>query len=155
MPYLPSLFMLGNLWGVNIGSLFLFFPRWSLFKTNAPLSLDSTISLSPKYDRSIELSKTTLIALKSGSRNELSSLSESFIEQAQLTVLCDLSYFGKSLELISESAIKRLTGEAPDKTGDIDKCRYILLFPSSIEINPGLHIEMELVYIGSKFSIII
>ncbi|WP_417414935.1 hypothetical protein [Hoeflea sp.] len=32
LPNLPSLFMLGNAWGVNLAAAFLFFPRWSLLE---------------------------------------------------------------------------------------------------------------------------
>ncbi|VVT34692.1 hypothetical protein [Hoeflea sp. EC-HK425] len=49
MPYLPSLFMLGNLWGVNIGSLFLFFPRWSLFELMPLMTLGVLLCFQVEY----------------------------------------------------------------------------------------------------------
>ena len=39
LPNLPSLFVLGKLWGIDPGSAFLFFPRWSLFELVPVLAL--------------------------------------------------------------------------------------------------------------------
>jgi hypothetical protein len=49
MPYLPSLFMLGNVWGVNLGSLFLFFPRWSLFELMPLMTLGVLLCFQVEY----------------------------------------------------------------------------------------------------------
>ena len=39
LPNLPSLFMLGQIWGADVASGFLFFPRWSLFELLPLLAL--------------------------------------------------------------------------------------------------------------------
>ena len=49
MPYLSSQFMLLNLWGVNLGSLFLFFPRWSLFELMPLMTLGVLLCFQVEY----------------------------------------------------------------------------------------------------------
>lgn len=49
LPNLPSLFMLGNLWGVDLGTAFLFFPRWSLFELLPLMALGVLLCFQVEY----------------------------------------------------------------------------------------------------------
>lgn len=49
LPNLPSLFMLGNLWGVDLATAFLFFPRWSLFEVVPLLALGVLLCFQVEY----------------------------------------------------------------------------------------------------------
>jgi len=49
LPNLPSLFMLGNLWGVDLATAFLFFPRWSLFELLPLLALGVLLCFQVEY----------------------------------------------------------------------------------------------------------
>lgn len=49
LPNLPSLFMLGNLWGVDLATAFLFFPRWSLFELTPLMALGVLLCFQVEY----------------------------------------------------------------------------------------------------------
>ena len=49
LPILPSLFVLGNLWGADLGAAFLFFPRWSLFELTPLLTLGVLLCFEVEY----------------------------------------------------------------------------------------------------------
>lgn len=49
LPNLPSLFMLGNLWGGDFTTAFLFFPRWSLFELAPLLALGLLFCFQVEY----------------------------------------------------------------------------------------------------------
>lgn len=49
LPNLPSLFMLGNLWGVDLATAFLFFPRWSLFELTPLMALGVLLCFEVEY----------------------------------------------------------------------------------------------------------
>ncbi len=49
LPNLPSLFMLGNLWGVDLATAFLFFPRWSLFELLPLMALGVLLCFQVEY----------------------------------------------------------------------------------------------------------
>ena len=49
LPNLPSLFMLGNLWGADLGSALLFFPRWSLFELTPLMVLGALLCFQVEY----------------------------------------------------------------------------------------------------------
>ena len=49
LPNLPSLFMVGNLWGIDFTSAFLFFPRWSLLELVPLLALGGLLCFQVEY----------------------------------------------------------------------------------------------------------
>jgi len=49
LPNLPPLFMLGDLWGADLGSALLFFPRWSLFDLAPLLALGLLLCCEVEY----------------------------------------------------------------------------------------------------------
>jgi len=49
LPNLPSLFVLGNLWGADLGAAFLFFPRWSLLELTPLLALGVLLCFEVEY----------------------------------------------------------------------------------------------------------
>lgn len=49
LPNLPSLFMLGNLWGVDLATAFLFFPRWSLLELTPLMALGVLLCFEVEY----------------------------------------------------------------------------------------------------------
>lgn len=49
LPNLPPLFVLGNLWGADLGTVFLFFPRWSLLELTPLLALGLLLCFEVEY----------------------------------------------------------------------------------------------------------
>lgn len=49
LPNLPSLFMIGKLWGVDLGATFLFFPRWSLVELTPLMALGVLLCFQVEY----------------------------------------------------------------------------------------------------------
>lgn len=49
LPNLPSLFMLGSFWGVDLATAFLFFPRWSLFELTPLMALGVLLCFQVEY----------------------------------------------------------------------------------------------------------